>query len=187
MFAAARALAGRRLWDGLLEAVEVITDATVRAFERQVRRIAANRRIPWRKARRKFMPELKEISGLRQRLTRGVLPVEEGLRTVTAAAGKLEAAAETDAEELEASYEGWQDALRELDQKYASGWAGLSREVVKVWQETLLPRLTRLGGQRRKLLPRPVKIALYTLLVILAALVVYLVSTGGLGQVIQFE
>lgn len=187
VFAAAEALHGNRLWDGLLDAVEVITDATVRAFERQVRRIAANRRLPWRKARRKFMPELKEISGLRQRLTRGVLPVEEGLRQVSSAAKKLQTAAEGGAEELEAGYVGWQEALRELDQKYATGWTGLSREVVKVWQETLLPRLLRLGGRRRGLLPRPLKIALYFLLAIFAFAVVYLIFTGGLGQVIQFE
>jgi hypothetical protein len=184
---AAEALSGRRLWDAVLDNVGVVTDATVRAFERQTRRVAANRRIPWRKARRKFMPSPKEISGVRQRLTRGVSALEGQLRTVTQAAEALKPAAQAGAGELKEAYDRWQVSLKELDQAYATSWAGLSREVIGVWQDAFLPRLTRLGGERRRMFPRPLKYAFYFLLLLVIAALVYLYLTGQLSQVIQFE
>jgi hypothetical protein len=187
LLGAAEALSGRRLWDAVLDNVGVVTDATVRAFERQTRRVAANRRIPWRKARRKFMPSPKEISGVRQRLTRGVSALESQLRTLTQAAEALRPAAQAGAGELKEAYDRWQVSLKELDQAYATSWAGLSREVIGVWQDAFLPRLTRLGGERRRMFPRPVKYAFYFLLLLVIAALVYLYFSGQLGQVIQFE
>jgi hypothetical protein len=187
LFAAAEALHGRRLWDAVLDNVGVVTDATVRAFERQTRRVTANRRIPWRKAQRKFMPSPKEASGVKQRLTRGVASLEAALKAVSQAAEGLRPAAQAGPAELREAYEGWQGSLQELDQAYATGWAGLSREVIGVWQDSFLPRLTRLGGERRRLLPRPLKIALYFLLFLIIAFIAYLYFTGQLSQVIQFE
>ncbi|UCF20712.1 MAG: hypothetical protein JSU87_04690, partial [Gemmatimonadota bacterium] len=187
VFAAAAALNGRRLWEEVLESVAVATDTTVRAFERQTRRLAANRRIPWRKARGKFMPTAKEATGLRQRLTRGVSGLQQSLRGVSQAAEKLGPAAEADRSELKAAYDGWQESLRDLDRAYAAGWAGLSREVVNMWQDTFLPKLTRLGGERRRFLPRPVKVGLYFVLGAVAVIFLYLLATGQLGGVIQVE
>ncbi|GEM_PF-4991791 len=187
LVAAAQALDGARIWDGVLDSVGVISDATVRAFERQTRRLAANRRVPWRKARRKHMPSQKEVSGLRQRLTRGVAPMESALDAVSKAARELGAAVEGDPSGLGAAYEGWHEALRALDQAYATGWTGLSREVVAIWQDAFLPKLTRLGGERRRLLPRWLKIAFYFLVFVILAGLAYLYLTGQLGQVIQFE
>ncbi len=186
LVAAAQALDGVRIWSGVLDSIGVVSDATVRAFERQTRRLAANRRIPWRKARRKHMPSPKEISGLKQRLTRGVAPMETTLDAVSKAAREL-AAAEADPSELSAAYEGWHEALRELDQAYATGWTGLSREVVAVWQDAFLPKLTRLGGERRRLFPRWLKAAFYFLLLVVVAGLAYLYLTGQLSQVIRFE
>lgn len=187
LFAAAEALSGRRLWDSVLDNIGVATDATVRAFERQTRRIAANRRIPWRKARSKFMPSQKEISGVRQRLTRGVAALEGPMKNVSQAAEGLRPAVQAGQEELKEAYVRWQGSLKELDQAYATGWAGLSREVVGVWQDAFLPRLTRLGGERRRMFPRPLKYAFYFLLLLVVAAVAYLYFTGQLNQVIQFE
>jgi hypothetical protein len=184
---AAQALDGRTLWEAVLENVATVSDATVRAFERQIRRVAANRRIPWRKARKRFMPSEKELAGLRQRLTRGVGSVEATLSQVTKSAGDLEGAAEKGRAELQAAYGVWQERLRELDQAYATGWAGLSREIVGVWQDAFLPKLTRLGGERRRFLPRPVKIALIFILAVIVIGLAYLVVTGQLSDVIQFE
>jgi len=59
--------------------------------------------------------------------------------------------------------------------------------VVAIWQDAFLPKLTRLGGVRRRLLPRWLKIAFYFLMFIVLAGLVYLYLTGQLGQVIQFE
>ncbi|KPK81141.1 MAG: hypothetical protein AMS25_07480 [Gemmatimonas sp. SM23_52] len=187
LVAAAQALDGERIWDAVLESVGVVSDATVRAFERQTRRLAANRRIPWRKARSKHMPSQKEVSGLRQRLTRGVAPMETALDAVSKAGRELSAVVEGDPSGLRAAYERWHEALRALDQAYATGWTGLSREVVAIWQDAFLPKLTRLGGVRRRLLPRWLKIAFYFLMFIVLAGLVYLYLTGQLGQVIQFE
>jgi hypothetical protein len=186
LVAAAQALDGVRVWSDVLDSVGVVSDATVRAFERQTRRLAANRRIPWRKARRKHMPSQKEISGLKQRLTRGVAPMETTLDAVSKAAREL-ATAEADPSELSAAYEGWHEALRELDQAYATGWTGLSRELVAVWQDAFLPKLTRLGGERRRLFPRWLKVAFYSLLFVVVAGLAYLYLTGQLSQVIRFE
>ncbi len=187
LFAAAEALSGRRLWDAVLDNIGVASDATVRAFERQTRRVAANRRIPWRKARNKFMPSAKEISGVKQRLTRGVSSLEASLKTVSQAAEALRPAAQAGAAELKGAYDRWQVSLKELDQAYATGWAGLSREVIGVWQDAFVPRLTRLGGERRRMFPRPLKYAFYFLLLLAVAAAVYLYLTGQLSQIIQFE
>jgi len=187
LFGAAEALSGRRLWDAVLDNVGVAADATVRAFERQTRRVAANRRIPWRKARRKFMPSPKEVSGVKQRLTRGVASLEGPLKSVSEAAEGLRPATQAGTAELKQAYDRWQSSLRELDQAYATGWTGLSREVIGVWQDAFLPRLTRLGGERRRMLPRPFKYAFYFLLLLVIAAVAYLYFTGQLSQVIQFE
>ncbi|UCC72252.1 MAG: hypothetical protein JSV86_18085 [Gemmatimonadota bacterium] len=187
LFGAAKALDGQRLWDAVLDNVGVATEATVRAFERQTRRVAANRRIPWRKARGKFMPSTKEVSGVKQRVTRGVSPLEKPLKAVTQASEALRPAAEAGPAELKAAYERWLQSLQELDQAYATGWAGFSREVIGVWQDSFVPRLTRLGGERRRLLPRPFKIAFYFVLFVIIAFAAYLYFTGQLDQVIQFE
>lgn len=187
LFGAAGALDGRQIWDAVLDSIGTITDATVRAFERQTRRVAANRRIPWRKARKKFMPSKREVSGLRQRLTRGVSQMEKTLSQLSKAANALKPAAEQGQSELKEAYGSWQEGLSELDQAYATGWAGLSREVVGVWQDAFLPKLTRLGGERRRLLPRSIKVAFYFVLILIAAGLAYLYLTGQLGQVIQFE
>ncbi|NIR46682.1 MAG: hypothetical protein GWN99_19945 [Gemmatimonadetes bacterium] len=187
VFTAAAALDGRRIWDGVLDSIATVTDATVRAFERQARRVAANRRIPWRKARKKFMPSQREISGLKQRLTRGVSGMEKRLTQLSKAAAALKPASEKGQAELKEAYATWQQGLAELDQAYATGWAGLSREVVGVWQDAFLPKLTRLGGERRRLLPRSIKVAFYFVLIVIAAGLAYLYFTGQLGQVIQFE
>jgi hypothetical protein len=187
LVAAAQVLDGGRIWNGVLDSVGVVSDATVRAFERQTRRLAANRRIPWRKARGKHMPSQKEISGLKQRLTRGVAPMEATLNAVSKAGRELMATAEADPSELSTAYERWHEALRELDQAYATGWTGLSREVVAVWQDAFLPKLTRLGGERRRVFPRWLKITFYFLLFLVVAGLAYLYLTGQLSQVIQFE
>jgi hypothetical protein len=187
VFNAAGALDGRRLWDTLLGNVGTVTDATVRAFERQTRRVAANRRIPWRKARRRFMPSSKEVSGLKQRLTRGISALEAVLFKVSQAAEQLKPASAAGSSQFAEAYGRWHESLRELDQAYAAGWAGLSREIVGVWQDAFLPKLTRLGGERRRLLPRAVKIAFYFIVILIGLAVAYLYFTGQLGQVIQFE
>jgi hypothetical protein len=187
MYAAAVALDGRRLWEAVLDNVGTITDATVRAFERQTRRIAANRRIPWRKARKRFMPTDKEMAGLRQRLTRGVSQMELALSHVSQAAAQLKPASQAGNDQLQQAYDRWQESLRELDQAYATGWAGLSREVVGVWQDAFLPKLTRLGGERRRFLPRSLKVAFYFILILIAGALAYLYFTGQLSNVIRFE
>jgi len=187
LFGAAVALDGRALWQEVESGVNVIADATLRAFERQTRRVAANRRIPWRKAQRKYMPSQKEAAGLRQRLARGVAELEGTLDRVSESAGHLEPAAEAGRAELKTAYGDWQKTLRELDQAYATGWAGLSREVVGIWQEAFLPDLNKLGGERRRFLPRPIMIGLLFVAGLLLLFVLYLILTGQLGQVIQFE
>jgi hypothetical protein len=187
LFAAAGALDGRRIWEDVESRLRVIVDATSRAFERQARRVAANRRIPWRKARRKYMPSEKEVAGLRQRLARGLGGLEPAAQAVSETAAQLKPAEEAGRDELKRAYERWQESLRELDQAYAAGWAGVSRALVQSWQEIFLPRLTRLGGERRRLLPRAVKLSLYFVLVVLGAAIGYLILTGQLGQVIQIE
>jgi hypothetical protein len=187
VFAAAEALDGRRIWDDVQSRVRVIVDATLRAFERQTRRVAANRRIPWRKARRKYMPSQKELAGMVQRLARGVADLESVTEVVSEAAGQMKPAEEAGRSELRTAYERWHESLRELDQAYATGWTGISRGVIQIWQETFLPRLTRLGGERRRLLPRPLRVALYFVLFLAAAGLAYLILTGQLGQVIQIE
>jgi len=187
LFVAAKALDGQLLWQEVQSGVGIIADATARAFERQTRRVAANRRIPWRHASRKYMPLAKEVSGFRQRFARGVADLEGTLAKVTQAAAQLEPAAAKGSAELETAYTRWHEGMRELDQAYATGWAGLSREVVSVWQDSLMPRLSRLGGERRRLLPRPIKVALYFVVFAFLAVVVFLALTGQLGQVVQFE
>jgi hypothetical protein len=187
LLAAAEALDGRSLWEEVQGGVGVIADATTRAFERQTRRVAANRRIPWRKAQRRYMPSQKEAAGIKQKLARGVAEMEASLNKVTEAAGQLGPAAEAGRPELQAAYDGWQESLRELDQAYATGWAGLSREVVAVWQDTFLPGLGKLGGERRRFLPRSVKIALWFIVGLVVVFALFLIVTGQLGQVIQFE
>lgn len=187
LFAAAAALDGEALWDDVLQSVGVVADATVRAFERQTRRIAANRRIPWRKARNKFMPTQKELAGLKQRLTRGITEMEGVLSALTEAARNLKPASESGRVELKAAYQAWLEALRELDQAYAIGWNGLSREVVAVWQDAFVPKLTRLGGERRRLLPRPIKIVVYFVLGVVLTFLVYMLFTGRIGEVIQVQ
>lgn len=187
LFAAAAALGGRRLWEDVHDGVAVVTDATVRAYERQTRRVAGNRRIPWRKAQRRYMPSDKEISGMRQRLSRSIAELEGSLRTVTEAAQTLRPASEAGEAELGVAYQRWQRVLGELDQAYATGWAGLSREVVAIWEETFVPRLTKLGSERRRLLPRAVRLVVFFLVFVAVALVLYLLVTGQLGEVISFE
>ncbi|HSG82051.1 MAG TPA: hypothetical protein VLC48_07370 [Gemmatimonadota bacterium] len=187
IFSAARSLDGRRLWEAVLGNIGTITDATVRAFERQTRRVAANRRIPWRKARKRFMPSAKELLGLKQRLTRGVGAMESTLSRVSQAAEQLKPASAAGSSQFAEAYGQWHENLRELDQAYATGWTGLSREIVGVWQDAFLPKLTRLGGERRRLLPRAIKVAFYFIVIVIGLAVAYLYFTGQLGQVIQFE
>lgn len=184
---AAEALDGRKIWDDVLDRVGVITDATVRAFERQTRRIAANRRLPWRKVKTKYMPDQKEVAGLRQRLTRGVAPMEPELSAVSKAARTLESAADAGGYKLKLAYERWREALRAMDRAYATAWTELGRGVIGIWQEIFLVRLTRLAGERRRLLPRPLKVALLFLAALVLLLIGYLALTGQLGTVIQFE
>jgi len=187
LFAAAEALDGRGLWEEVQSGINVIAEATTRAFERQTRRVAANRRIPWRKAQRRYMPSEKEAAALRQKLARGVAEMESSLDGVSEAASQLAPAAETGRTELKAAYDRWQDSLRELDQAYATGWAGLSREIIAIWQDTFLPGLGKLGGERRRFLPRSVKVVLWFVVGLVVVFVLFLMLTGQLGQVIQFE
>ena len=140
-----------------------------------------------RKARKRFMPTDKEMAGLRQRLTRGVGQMETALSQVSQAAAQLKPASEAGREQLQQAYDRWQESLHELDQAYATGWAGLSREVVGVWQDAFLPKLTRLGGERRRFLPRSLKVAFYFILVLAVAALAYLFFTGQLSNVIRFE
>jgi hypothetical protein len=167
--------------------VGVITDTTTRAFERQTRRIAANRRLPWSRVRKRQMPDQREMAGLRQRLTRSVVEIEPKLSSVTNAVRELKAAAESGRDSLKVAYQGWLESLRELDRAYAAGWASLSHEVVALWQDAFLPRLVKLAGERRRLLPRPLKVALYFVLALIVLFVLYAALTGQLGQLIQFE
>jgi len=109
------------------------------------------------------------------------------LSQVTQSVAALETAAEAGRAELQEAYVGWQEKLHELDQAYATGWAGLSREVVGVWQDAFLPKLTRLGGERRRFLPRPLKITLIFVAAIIVIALAYLILTGQFGDVIQFE
>ncbi len=169
------------------ESVAVGADATVRAYERQTRRIAANRRLPWRKAQRKFMPSQKEVVGLRQRLARTVAEIEKAADAVSQRSAALASAVSSGREALQEAYDAWHGSLRELDQVYATGWASFSREVVNIWQTVFLPKLTKLGGERRRLLPRPLRVTLYFIGLLVVAAVVYLLLTGQLGQVVQFE
>ncbi len=187
LFAAAEALDGRTLWNDLRDSVGVAADATLRAFERQTRRVAANRRLPWRKARRKFMPSHKEVAGLKQRLARSLADIEGPLTAVSKSAEDLRPAAEAGRGELQRAYDEWHSRLREVDQAYATGWASFSREVVNVWQSAFLPKLTRLGGERRRLLPRPAKVALYFVILVAAAAVLYLFLSGQLTRVVAVE
>lgn len=187
LLAAAQALDGERLREEARDRVGVMADATVRAFERQTRRIAANRRIPWRKVRAKHMPSDKEVLGLKQRLRRGLETLESTLGQVTEAARELKPAMERGASEQRAAYERWHASLRELDQAYATGWTGVSWEVIGVWQERFLPRLARLGSEKRRLLPRPLKVALYSILAAAILFVAYLALTGQISEFIQFE
>ena len=187
LFMAAKALHGGHLWDEVQGGVGIIADATKRAFERQTRRVAANRRIPWRHASRKYMPSAKEVAGFRQRFARSVADLEATLEKVSQAAAQLEPAAAQGSAQLESAYTSWHETMRELDQAYATAGASLSREIVKVWQDALMPRLSRLGGERRRLLPRPIKVALYFVLFVFVGVVVFLAVTGQLGQVVQFE
>ncbi len=180
LFGAAAALGGERMWEDLTECVGVMVDAIVRAFERQARRLAANRRMPWRKARKKYMPSEREVTGLEQRLMRGISPLESAMGRVSVAASEL-SAARTDGEVgVEAAYERWLETLAELDETYAEGWNRLGREIAGVWQDALLPRLTRLAGERRRLLPTSVRVALYFLLAVALAAAAYLYFTGRL-------
>lgn len=184
---AAQALDGRKIWDNVLDGVGVITDTTTRAFERQTRRVAANRRLPWRRVRKKQMPDERELAGLRQRLTRSVVAIEPKLSSVSNAVRELKSAEESGQDQLKLAYRRWLESLRELDQAYATGWSSLGQEVVAVWQDVFLPRLVRLAGVRRRLLPRPLKVAFYFLLALIVLFILYAALTGQLGQVIQFE
>ncbi|MEE8550667.1 MAG: hypothetical protein V3T08_05360 [Gemmatimonadota bacterium] len=177
---AAQALDGRRLWEGVVDSVGVIAKATIRAFERQARHVAANRRIPWRRAQSKYMPDPKQITGLKQRLLRGVAALQAALTGVTRAAGELRRAGERGRAELESAYAQWLNSLRELDRIYAEGWSSVSREIVGVWEKAFLPSLTELAGERRRLLAPPVRVALYVLVAALVAVGVYLSLTGQL-------
>ncbi len=185
--AAAAALDGRSLLEDVRENVRVVTEATLRAYERQARRIAANRRIPWRKARKKHMLGQRETGGLQNRLARGITGLEKASDSVSTSAEAVQAAAEAGGPELTQAYEGWHASLRELDQAYAVGWTELSREVIAVWQDTFLPKLTRLGGERRSLLPRPVRAAMLFFFFLFVAFVVYLIVTGQLSNFIEFQ
>ena len=102
-------------------------------------------------------------------------------------AAQLAPAAEAGRSELKPAYDRGQESLRELDQAYATGWAGLSREAIANWQDTLLPSLGKLGGERRRFLPRSVKVALWFVVGLLVIFVLFLILTDQLGQVIQFE
>ena len=133
------------------------------------------------------MPSAKEVAGFRQRFARSVADLEATLEKVSQAAAQLEPAAAQGSAQLESAYTSWHETMRELDQAYATAWASLSREIVKVWQDALMPRLSRLGGERRRLLPRPIKVALYFVLFVFVGVVVFLAVTGQLGQVVQFE
>jgi hypothetical protein len=186
VFAAGEALDGRRLWAEVQSSVDVMTEATVRAFERQTRRVAANRRIPWRKAERKHMPSAKEVAGLKRRMARGVSGMESTLKAVSEASNQLQPSYKAGRQELQEAYDRWQQSLRDLDQAYASGWTELSREAVNIWQDALLPRLSKLGGERRRFLPRPIKVALYFIVALFVLFVLYILLTGQLGDVIQF-
>lgn len=187
LFGAVEALDGLRLQKDVQSAVSVMTDATVRAFERQTRRVAANRRIPWRQANRKYMPTAREVSGVRQRLARCLGDLEEAFERTAHVGGAVRPAAAEGASELGAAYQRWQQGMTELDGAYATGWAVLSRELVSVWQDGLIPRLSRLGSERRRLLPRPIRVVLYFVLFLVVVSLLYLGFTGQLGQVIQFE
>lgn len=184
---AAEALDGRKLWQDVLDSIAVIADATLRAFERQARRVAANRRIPWRKARKKYMPSKREGGGVQHRLTRGVVELEKTTDAVSKSVEAVRAAAESGGPELNAAYEAWQESLRQLDQAYSVGWTGLSREVIGVWQDSFLPKLTRLGGERRRFLPRPIRAAFYFILFAVVGAIIYLVATGQISNFIEFQ
>ena len=59
--------------------------------------------------------------------------------------------------------------------------------MIAVWQDTFLPKLTRLGGERRSLLPRPVRAAMLFFFFLFVAFVVYLIVTGQLSNFIEFQ
>lgn len=183
--ASATALDGNELLEDVRDSVAVIADATIRAFERQARRIAANRRIPWRKARKKYMPSRREMGGIQRRLSRGIVDLEKMAGDVSGSATAVRAA--VGGPDLKAAYEGWHTSLRELDQAYAMGWTGVSREVIQVWQDAFLPKLTRLGGERRRLLPRSVRAGLYFLVFAVLGAIAYLAFTGQLSNFIEFQ
>ena len=183
--AAAEALDGKALLGDVRESLATLADVTLRAFERQARRIAANRRIPWRKARKKYMPSKREAGNLQHRLARGITELEKVVPKASKAAEAVKAAA--GGPDQKAAYEGWLASLRDLDQAYAMSWTGVGREVVRVWQDSFVPKLTRLGGERRRFLPRPLRAALYFLFFALLGAIVYLVVTGQLSNFIEFQ
>lgn len=178
---AADSLDGEELWNDLLERVAVVADGVLRAFERQARRLAVDRRIPWRRARKKYVPDDREVAAIRQRLTRGLGPMQPMLFRVSEAAQAVRDASDGARERIREAYEEWLETLRELDAAYAAGWDGLGREIVGVWSEALLPRLHGLAGERRRLLPWSFRLGLYIALLVLALVIGYLYLTGRLG------
>lgn len=184
---ASRALDGEALWADLVDRVGVITDAILRAFERQARRLATDRRLPWRRVRKKHLPDEREVAGIRQRLVRAVGPAEAPLKSMASAGEAARSAMEGDRDRLRKAYRSWLERLHEGDEGLAAAWTALSREAIGVWQDVLVPRLNRLAGERRRLLPWAVRVAIYSVLALLVALVLYLLLSGQLGDVVTFS
>jgi hypothetical protein len=184
---ASRALDGEAMWEDLVDRVGIISDAMLRAFERQARRLAADRRLPWRRARKKYVPGEKEVAGIRQRLMRAVRPAEAPLATMSSAGAEVRTAMRSDRDRLRTAYRSWLERLHEGDEALADVWTALGREAIGVWQDNLVPRLNRLGGERRRWLPWPARMAIYLVIVIAVALVLYLLLSGRLSDLLTFS
>ncbi len=147
--AAALALDGRALFHEAGRALDSVGSAVRQAYEAQVRRIAAERKLAWKQAV-KFMPASEEEMEFRQRLGRGLGPLQ-GLSDALAELGhRIREVEALGGSEFETLHGRWVEVLSRFDRAFARAWVQVGTTTLQQWEEGLCPRLSKVAAEKRR-------------------------------------
>lgn len=145
--AAALALDGRALWNETVAALDHVARTTQNAFESQVRRLAAQRKLTQRQAMR-FMPRADAEAAFRERLTRTVSGLQRACDALAEVSLRIRETAALGSEGLEKLHDQWHEALGAFDRAFGQAWVQVGGAVLQWWEESLWPHLRKLALEK---------------------------------------
>lgn len=146
---AALVLDGRALFNETSGALDAVAATVHRAYEAQVRRLAAERKMTQREAM-KYMPSSEEETGFRDRLSRTLGSVQRVGDALAEVGLRIRETAVLGGAGLEELHRRWQEVLAAFDRAFGQAWIQVAQAVLHRWDEELWPRLRKLAQQKSR-------------------------------------